>query len=129
MLTLSACALLIHAAAYHIGPDVGHLRSFTPGLGIACPLGEAEVAAGAYLNSWGTPSAYVAVGYEPISIGPVRIGALAGLVTGYHGGVVRPMAGLQASVPLFTGRLRLQALPKPSKSTDVVFGFAYQVPF
>ena len=122
------CALLLHLGAYHVGPDVSTLRHYTPGVGLVCPVGELEAAAGVYRNSWGDASAYVAIGQEPVHLGVLQIGAFAGVVSGY-GDRVRAMAGLQSSMPFLDGRLRLQLVPKPSRSTDMALGLAYQINF
>lgn len=69
-----------------------HCESTTPGLGIE----HGDYSAGFYRNSNCRWSAYAAQSWTPLRMGPVRLGSIAGGVSGY-GRPITPVAGLVAS--------------------------------
>lgn len=105
------CSPLIHLAALH---DGGNYRNDTPGVGVICERDSLVGAAGIFSNSIGRTSRYVAGGAQPFSLGPVRIGAVAGFMDGYEyrGGRAFPFAALTVSVPVGSVTARLMVVPK-----------------
>ena len=79
------CAPLIHLFALHFGQY--HETAETLGLGAVCALeapaaaAPVELAAGFYRNSDRKNSVYAVAGYQPWSIGPLRVGAFVGTVS------------------------------------------------
>jgi len=82
------CLPHIHLAAIH--SEAGY-RSATLGVGVLCRENDVLAGTGIYRNSIGMTSRYAAVGLQPFRIGGWRLGAVAGVVTGY--GPTRPLAG------------------------------------
>lgn len=105
------CSALIHLAAVH---DGGGYRTGTPGLGFLCERENLIGAAGLFSNSIGRTSRYLAGGAQPFSIGPVRVGAVAGFMDGYEyrGGRAFPFAAITVSVPMGSATARLMVIPK-----------------
>lgn len=73
------CAAHIHIAAHHW--NAPQMESFTPGIGVLCRRGDALGGISVLRNSRGMPALYAFAGYQPLQIGSVRIGAIAGLRT------------------------------------------------
>jgi len=73
----------IHVAALHSEPGY---RSVVPGIGVLGTDGPWLIGAGVYRNSnpGGNLSTYFMGGAQPLRIGPVKIGAVAGMVNGYE---------------------------------------------
>lgn len=127
------CAPLIHLFALHFGQY--HETADTLGLGAVCALEAApattpvELAGGVYRNSDRKNSVYAVAGYQPWSIGPLRVGAFLGTVNGYewkrHGGFI-PFGGLQASLPTSIGTLRFQLVPRPAPNCATALGVSLQ---
>lgn len=106
------CDLQLHVAAYHetsayyaeapyYEADVKRFNNDTPGLGLLCATEKPDtsVAVGTYYNSLRKQSYYAAVAYQPYRLGSVKIGGLAGVVTGYREGLT-PMLAAAVSVPI-----------------------------
>lgn len=111
-----SCSPLVHVAAVHAE---GSHRSDTPGLGLICERGDLLGAAGAFSNSYGRMSRYAVAGWQPVTAGPARIGAVVGAIDGYdhrHGRAF-PFAALTASVPAGPVVLRFMLTPKTSFSS------------
>jgi hypothetical protein len=92
--------LQINGASYHL--DRGrHFNERNYGLGLMYRIApDKAVAVGQYENSIGRKSHYAYFDYEPLKLGPVRAGVLAGVVDGYYfnkGGPI-PMASPTASI-------------------------------
>jgi hypothetical protein len=128
------CQPQIHLAAIHA--QAGY-RGDTAGLGALCRErdGAALLGAGFYQNSIGKHSNYVFAGLQPWAIGPVRVGAFAGVVNGYalkNGGYF-VAGGAMASVPLAavglpSATLHVIALP-PTAQSPVTAGFSVSFKF
>lgn len=77
--SLTNCAAHFHVAAHHW--NAPQMHSSTPGGGLLCRMGDHLYGASLLMNSRGMPGAYGYVGYQPIKLGNVRIGVLAGVRT------------------------------------------------
>lgn len=73
------CAAHLHIAAHHW--QAPQMHSSTPGAGVLCRDGDRLYGASLLMNSRGMPGGYGYVGYQPIKLGDVRIGVLAGVKT------------------------------------------------
>lgn len=85
---LSDCGPQIHLVAYHTRETNAvtgkQYNNDTPGIGIFCELNsDVNLLAGSYYNSVKRTSNYAAVSWQPFKINSIRIGAIAGAVTGY----------------------------------------------
>lgn len=70
-------------ASYHIDRDTKHNES-NWGLGFECQVMEkGSLVGGVYENSYWRQSKYLGVTYLPYKLGPAKIGAMFGAVTGY----------------------------------------------
>lgn len=118
------CAALVHLAAAH---DSSGYEGFTPGLGVVCERGDLIGAAGVFSNSERSTSTYAVAGWQPLQVGPVRIGAVAGLIDGYqnqNNGRHFPVAALIASVPVGSVVLRFMVTPK-HRTSPMTVGVAF----
>lgn len=92
--------LQINGASYHFDRS-RHFNERNYGLGLMYRISpDKAVAVGQYENSIGHRSHYAYLDYEPLKMGPVRAGVLAGVVDGYYfnkGGPI-PMAAPTASI-------------------------------
>lgn len=116
------CLPQIHVAAIHAPSEVEH-KTFTPGIGVLCRIETVSFGAGVYSNSVGKPSKYATGAWQPFKIGPVAVGAFAGVVDGYranNGGFI-PMAGLAAS----WGHIHVIAWPKYKDYTPAVVAISF----
>ena len=116
------CLPHIHVAALH-APSEQKFRTFTPGIGVLCKQGDLSAGAGVYSNSVGDRSKYVMGAWQPLRMGPVNVGAFAGIVDGYkanRGGFV-PMAGLALS----WGHVHIIAWPKYKDYTPAVVAVSF----
>jgi hypothetical protein len=111
------CLPHIHVAAIHA--DHGY-RSFTPGLGVMCES-KVLLGAGAYKNSLGDLSTYAAAGYQPWKLGALKIGALAGVATGYKHYDVVPLAAVLVSYK----NLHFTFIPEVKTKTPAVLGLSF----
>lgn len=113
------CSPLIHLAAVH---DGGGYRTAAPGLGVVCERDSLIGAAGLFSNSIGKTSRYIAGGAQPLQLGPVRVGAVAGFMDGYayRGGRSFPFAAITVSAPLGAVTARLMVIPKSHISPATV---------
>jgi len=114
------CLPHIHVAAIHA--DHGY-RSFTPGIGAMC-RGKYLLGAGVYKNSLGNGSAYAAAGWQPWTLWGVKIGGLAGVVSGYEEDRVVPLAALFVSYK----HLHFSFIPEVKTKTPAVMGFSFTFP-
>ena len=73
------CAAHLHIAAHHW--QAPQMHSSTPGAGVLCRDGDRLYGASLLMNSRGMPGGYGYVGYQPIKLGALRIGAIAGVRT------------------------------------------------
>lgn len=128
------CQPQIHLAAIHA--QAGY-RGDTAGLGVLCrPADSALVlGAGAYSNSIGRHSNYALAGLQPWALGPVRIGAFAGVVNGYEhaNGRYFVMGGGMVTVPLAavglpSTDLQVTLIPPTAKSASAI-GFSITFKF
>lgn len=102
------CLPHFHVAAYHA--DAGY-NNDTPGAGVLCALSpDVRLAAGTYFNSIRKQSAYAGAAWQPWGVGPLRVGAYAGVVTGYRAGAM-PFAAAVASIPAGRAELHLIGIP------------------
>ena len=114
---ISDCGPQLHIAAYHA--TAGY-NNDTPGLGLLCALSPASsLAIGRYRNSWKRPSDYAAITYQPVVFGPLRVGVLAGIVTGYRPEAI-PVVAAVASLPTGPLTWHLTAVPSTSDGSPAV---------
>jgi hypothetical protein len=100
--------LVMHATSWH---SRGEYCNQNAGLGYLSPSGWM---AGAYRNSYDRPSAY-AGGYAEWQVGPVKVGGIVVLATGY--GAPRPLSAAMVSLPL-VGDTHLRVLVAPKLGGD-----------
>lgn len=127
-MSAATCALLLHLLAAHAQPG---FHAETPGLGVLCERGQGVAAAGAFRNSEGGSSRYVAAGWQPLELGPVRLGAVAGVIDGYayRGGNPMPFAAGLVSVPLWRGvEARFLAVPHVEGVSAAALQLAVSIP-
>ena len=121
-----ACALQIHIAAIHT--QAGY-NGDTPGIGLLCPIANnTRLAVGTYHNSVRAQSNYAAAVWQPLQLGPVRVGAMAGVVTGYRRDIT-PMAALAITVPVRSIELHLVAVPAVSNASPATAAFSFSFKF
>lgn len=128
-MTAAACFLLLHLAAAHFEPGY---RSDTPGAGVICERGAYSAAAGGFRNSEGRGSVYAVAGWQPLHVGTVRLGAVAGVINGYsfRDGRAFPFAAGLASVPMWRGaELRVLAVPHVDGVSAAAVQFGVSIPF
>jgi hypothetical protein len=104
----SASTVGLHVATAHFGSRSGQFETATPGLYLRSASG---LTLGAYRNSDGDPSAYVAWTWETESR---HFAVTSGAVVGYQSARIAPLLVASARVPI-TQRtaMRLALLPKP----------------
>jgi hypothetical protein len=112
------CLPHIHVAAIHA--DHGY-RSFTPGLGVMCKGAKVLFGGGAYKNSLGDTSTYVAAAYQPWTIGQAKVGVIAGAATGYAHYDVVPIAAVMVSYK----HLHFTFIPEVKSKTPAVLGISF----
>ena len=70
-------------ASYHFDQNT-NFNSLNYGIGAEYQFSSvASITAGTFRNSYYHPSTYIGAYWQPIAIGPVRIGAVAGIFNGY----------------------------------------------
>ncbi len=114
--------------AYHFQKD-RHLNDKAAGFGAEYRFSSTSaVTAGSYHNSnWGR-SHYVAYYWRPVSIGPVRLGVIAGAVDGYPG--TRKGGWFPAALPTLNveyGRIGLNVFYVPSYKDSVNGSITFQL--
>lgn len=118
--------------------DGREYNNATYGVAAGLDLGQkASIEAGVYRNSFYRASVYVEFDYMPLSVGRVRIGAGAGVVSGYQrfsgGGYLTPMCGAVISYDLTNGdRLKLRVIPLfngPSFKESTKFGGLFNIAY
>jgi Antimicrobial peptide resistance and lipid A acylation protein PagP. len=112
--------------SYHLDRQQTHERNFREqnyGIGLEHKLSEnSSVSVGYYRNSIDKDSYYAAYAYQPLKAGPVKIGALAGVVTGYplnNGGPI-PMLLPLASIEGKRMGVNLTYVPKLKDVSSVL---------
>lgn len=119
--------------SYHFDRSKG-FNEVNPGLGVEYRLNSGvSVMGGFHKNSIDLRTTYAAVNYQPFSIGPIKIGASVGFMTGYP--VIREGAAFFAALPFATyeGKrfgVNVGVIPNiPSRHIDgaVVFQFKFRV--
>lgn len=114
--------LNLGGVSHHFRNDKEH-NDVNEGIGLEWDASRVVgVAAGGYYNSDSTWSQYVYVRYQPFNIGGTRIGALAGLVTGYKkwGCSICPAGLLAVSHDYGPVTLSLVGFPNIGKAVDGV---------
>ena len=104
------CLPHLHLAAYHAAPGY---RGDTPGIGALCRQADWLAGAGVMRNSVGATSFYAAAGWQPLRIGPVRIGVYGGVINGdpYRDGAPFPFVAGLISLPTGPAEWHLSLLP------------------
>lgn len=126
------CAIDLHLVAAHLETPQ-HYEWKTPGVGIFCRPHAAKslsIGAGSFSNSLAARSQYVAVGWQPLNIGPVAIGAFVGGINGYpvNSGNWFPFAGGLATLPWKassqSGEWVLKVIPPIKEITPLTLGLS-----
>lgn len=112
------CLPHLHLAAYHAE---ARYNSSTTGIGLICPWEQnLSWGIGTYYNSVRRQSTYAGLAWQPWGLGPVKVGAFGGVVTGYRDAVMPMVAGV-ASVSLGASAWHLAYLPAvPGHSPDAL---------
>jgi hypothetical protein len=125
----AACGLNVHVAAWHNEPG---FESVTPGIGVVCDTKWTDVraAGGVFRNSIGRTSVYVGGSWQPLHLGPVRVGAFGGVITGYPRAAVMPMAAGLVSVRI-TPRIdaHVTVLPTVKGTTPLTVALSVEYKF
>ena len=98
------------------------LNEINPGIGLHFTNGDYHKMIGIYKNSVRKTSAYALLGWTPINIGPVHIGAIGGAVTGYAVPYT-PAAGMFTVIDLGKS-ITLNITAVPTIRSMKVVGFA-----
>ncbi len=128
------CLPHILAIALH---SQGGFNTVVPGLGLFCRADSFIAGAGAYANSEKAVerkvSQYAFVGWQPLKLGDLRAGAMAGLVNGYsyNSGRTLPMAAAVLSYPLPRpfAEAHLTVIPPVPGVTPAVAQFSFTLRF
>lgn len=117
--------------AYHWNRDKTKKYDYNevnPGLGIEHDSGDWRQMIGRYKNSLNGKSNYGLVGYTPLQydtpIGNLKLGGVAGGVTGYPMASIAPAAGLLATLQRGNLGLNLMAVPTVKFGDTTADGFA-----
>lgn len=107
--------LAAHLVSTHFAPGYNNENY---GVGVECRAETFQLAAGTYRNSFKRTSNYVAVGRDFFEAGPVAVGAVAGLVSGYdHVNKTPLLGGLRLSAKFGSVRATVLGFP-PAGDTD-----------
>lgn len=107
--------------AFHLDNDSHCRNHFTPGLGLERAVSENwRLSLGAYSNSNCRLSKYIAAAWVPFRVAELKIGAIAGLVTGYREAVL-PAAGLAATYEWKRYKLNVVYIPPVGSSGNVLW--------
>lgn len=116
----------VNLASYHWGrEDVSqnNLNETNPGIGIEHDTGEWRQMAGVYLNSIRRTTVYALLGYTPLHLDRLSVGAVGGMVTGYFAEVL-PAVGLIATLQFECIGINIIAVPNAHVMHKEVNGFA-----
>lgn len=108
----------IHLAATHDN-SLGTLS--TPGLGLIARQDQYLAGLGFYKNSIGNRTNYAFIGAQPVTIGKVRLGAIAGIADGYKSHITPLAAGI-ATISLGASNLNILVIPKVKGLTPTTVG-------
>lgn len=129
LLSFNACAdelwVDFNLHAHHFNrKDVAeqNLNEVNPGIGLRFVDGEYHKLIGAYKNSDRKTSVYALMAWTPIGTDSVRIGAVAGAVTGYDT-PYKPAAGLYVAARI-TKSISLNITLVPTVRSFQCYGFA-----
>lgn len=127
-MSAAACALVLHLASLH--GSAGYSGD-TPGAGLSCEWGAYIAAAGAFKNSEENLSRYAVGGLTLGSVGPLKLGAVAGVIDGYkRGGQWQPVAAGLVSLDMGHGLgLRFMVIPRVSGVSPATLHLAVSVGF
>ena len=119
------CLPQIHVAAIHA--EAGY-NIATPGIGVLCRTDDDVIGGiGIYKNSNDNVSKYAQIGWQPLEVAGVKLGAFFGTVDGYRrgNGSFVPMGGLVAS----WGHIHVIAWPAADKysSAGIALSFTFQI--
>jgi hypothetical protein len=99
----------------------------TPGIGVLCRT-DADLIGGIgiYKNSNGNTSKYAMLGWQPLDIAGIKLGAFFGTVDGYNrgNGSFVPMAGLAAT----WGHINLIAWPAADAKSSAGIALSFTIP-
>ena len=121
--------LIVGGLAYHSCRTCG-FRESNPGLALQwhspwfeelTGLDNTRLTAGAYINSNNRNSVYAGAQWLPYSYGPVKLGLLAVLITGYKEAVITPVLLPLVSVETQHIGVDLYAVPKLAKVSAALF--------
>lgn len=111
--------LTVSDYSYHLNRERAEKKDLNErnlGVGIEQTVSETVSAVGGYYkNSFYRPSFYAGAQWLPLSLGPVRIGAQGGAVTGYSNSAARPYAAAVAEVMIGKFGANFIAIPPAAK--------------
>ena len=120
------CAPQVHVAALHA--EAGYNGS-TPGVGLLCPIAaNTRLAVGTYRNSLRKQTNYAGVVWQPLHAGPIRVGAMAGVMTGYQRDYT-PMAAMAFTLPVRSIELHLVAVPAVQGTSPATAALSFSFKF
>lgn len=117
---LEACREVLLIAHLVSGHTEGGLNNRNPGVGIACRAYRISAAAGTYRNSFDRQSVYAVAGVDLVEGRGLRLGAIAGLASGYDHVQKLPMIG-GARLTLQLGEMEIGVLGVPPVGRYVGF--------
>lgn len=118
------CLPQIHAVAIHA--QAGY-ETVTPGIGVLCRSDQDWLlGTGVVRNSQGSRSLYAMGGWQPLRVGPLKVGAVIGAVNGYsaYKGGFGPMGGVFATYR-HMHLLWIPPTPKSAAALAVSFTFNF----
>ena len=115
----------VHVAALH--SDAGY-RTAVPGIGALWTDGPWLGGAGIYRNSnpHGGLSAYLMAGAQPLRVGPVKLGAVAGIVNGYERAQGRFAPFVAAVASWDNNHLTIMPPSEPKKPWVIQYSFTFK---
>lgn len=119
--------LSVHGASYHLDRSQ-QWNETNPGIGAEYQAASTvSLLAGAYKNSYSRTTTYAGIGWQPeaLKLGPVQLGAVAGLATGYN---LPFIAFARASIDCKAFVIDVIAAPPAEKNGSAMLGFSVRIP-
>ena len=119
MLANAQCEIQVHLVSVHASNE--SFNNDTHGVGALCNVTDnTQAAIGTYQNSINRRSNYAAIVWQPLNVGPIKLGVIGGVVSGYQNYLI-PLAGAVASMKVTKGAsVHLLVIPEVSNITPTV---------